>query len=688
LKSPQRYRLLHSLGGISMGISLRTVFAVCLLVFTASVADGQEGRLLSPEGGDVRSMTADPRNPDNLYIGTVDGHVFGSTDGGTHWHLAGRVGNRQDLVVMAMMVDRRDARSVFAATRVFGDDGGGVYRSDDGGATWRASGLPGQTVRAIAQSESEPSMILAGTLDGVYRTRNDGRDWERMSPAKHEEMRNFDSLAIDPRNASVVYAGTYHLAWKTTDGGANWAPIHNGMAQDSDVMSITLDPTNPDRVYASACSGIYHSDNLGELWAKYRSLPDSDHRTQIIKQDPGNKSIVYAGTTSGLWKTANAGVSWARVTPANWTISAILMDSGRPGRVVLGVEGLGVYVSHDSAANIVSSNEGFSHRQVSDLVVDPNDPSHMLLAVTNSVQSFFESRDSGRDWKALGGGATSQNVRAIYAGPDGWWAAPRSGGLLHYDSQRGNWVNVGVETNAPQAPATVRKTAATQKNSTTALSSAAASKAMRAVVYDLSFSHQMWLAATSDGLLASRDRGATWTPFNSYRGAKAAVHVAKLSADGREMWVLSDAGLSISRDGGANWVSSQAGFDPKRITRMTVADEETLFAMQNGGAWISRDAGMTWRAVNLPDVQVEDLAVANNQWVVATRQHGLFVSSNGGRDWSSVAGSFGDGHFAVLAADASARRVLAASATDGLYSLSVPLATSSASVRDSRDNRK
>lgn len=666
--------------------SLRTVFAAALLVFTASVADGQDGKLLSPEGGDVRSMTADPRNPDVLYLGTVDGHVFNSSDGGAHWRVAGRVGNRQDLVVMAMMVDRRDAKRVFAATRVFGDDGGGVYRSDDAGATWRAAGLPGQTVRAIAQSASDPAMILAGTLDGVYRTHNDGRDWERISPARHEELKNFDSLAIDPRNDKVIYAGTYHLAWKTTDGGANWSPIHNGMAQDSDVMSITLDPLNPDRVYASACSGIYHSDNLGEQWAKYRSLPDTDHRTQIIEQDPTNKAIVYAGTTSGLWKTSNAGTTWARVTPSNWTISAIVMDSQRPGRLILGVEGLGVYVSHDFAANIVSSNEGFSHRQVSGVVVDPADPAHMLLEVTNSIQPFFETRDGGRKWVALGGGATSQSVREVYAGPDGWWAAPRAGGLQHYDAQRGSWVSIGIEVGAAQPAATrVRKTAASAKN---AAVSEASSKTMRANVYDLSFSRSLWLAASSDGLLASRDHGATWSTYTGYRGAKSGVHAAKISEDGREIWVLSDAGLVMSRDGGANWVSSQAGFDAKRISRLMVADQETLFALQNGGAWISRDAGMTWRAVNMPDTQVEDFAAASNQWIVATRQHGLYVSSNNGRDWFSAAGGFGEGHFAVIAADGATRRVLAASATDGLYSLNVPVATSSASVQSSRDNRQ
>ena len=122
---------------------------------------------MGPAGGDVRSMAYDPRDPDVLYLGTVDGHVFASSDGAAHWRLIGRAGDRSDTVVMALLVDRRDSRRVYAATRVLGGNGGGVYRSDDGGVTWRLAGLAGQAVRAITQSDADPRVMFAGTLDGV-----------------------------------------------------------------------------------------------------------------------------------------------------------------------------------------------------------------------------------------------------------------------------------------------------------------------------------------------------------------------------------------------------------------------------------------------------------------------------------------------------------------------------------------
>ena len=81
-------------------------------------------------------------------------------------------------------------------------------------------------------------------------------------------MKNIESIAVDPKNPDVVYAGTWHLAWKTDDGGANWHHINKGMIDDSDVFSVIVDSTNPSVVYASACSGIYKSDSAGDLFRK------------------------------------------------------------------------------------------------------------------------------------------------------------------------------------------------------------------------------------------------------------------------------------------------------------------------------------------------------------------------------------------------------------------------------------
>ena len=82
------------------------------------------------------------------------------------------------------------------------------------------------------------------------------------------EIKNIESIAIDPKDPNVVYAGTWHLAWKTADGGANWQHINKGMIDDSDVFSIIVDHSNPANVFASACSGIYKSVTAGEQFSE------------------------------------------------------------------------------------------------------------------------------------------------------------------------------------------------------------------------------------------------------------------------------------------------------------------------------------------------------------------------------------------------------------------------------------
>src|SRR5207248_9258806 len=132
----------------------------------------------------------------------------------------------------------------------------------DGGNTWEAlPGMHGKSVRAMAIFPSDSKVLVAGALDGVFRSKNGGNSWERISPPSHAEIKNIESIAIDPKNSDIVYAGTWHLAWKTDVGGACWHDINKGMIDDSDVFSIIVDSTHPSVLFAIACSAIYKCDS-------------------------------------------------------------------------------------------------------------------------------------------------------------------------------------------------------------------------------------------------------------------------------------------------------------------------------------------------------------------------------------------------------------------------------------------
>jgi photosystem II stability/assembly factor-like uncharacterized protein len=640
--------------------------SVCLAVVCAGVLCGlpvlgQTWMPVGPSGGDVRALVADSHDPRAIYLGTVDGHIFGSRDGGEHWQLLGRVGDRLDSIVTAIVVDSRNSRRLYASTWTLGSNGGGAFESDDGGHTWRPSGLAGQSVRALAQAPSQPDILIAGTLAGVYRFRDSGKGWERISPANHDDLRNFDSVAIDPANPEVIYAGTYHLAWKTTDGGRHWSPIHAGMIDDSDVMSITLDDTNPQRVYASACSGIYRSENGGGVWTKFRGIPPTARRTHLIRQAPQNSQTIYSATTEGLWKTINSGATWNRITPSNWVITTFVNHPKTPDRLVLGVEGLGVYVSDDAGRNFRPANEGFFHRQVMDLAFDPGRPERMLLVLTNASEPVLATQDSGRTWVRLGPGLKTHLLRHVYAAPDGWWAALQGGGLMRYDHKANAWTSAGAAP-AKERPAVKRGAR---------LSAAKTASPLSPVVNDMAFARDLWLAATEEGLLASRDRGATWSPFPMGMQSNLPAHSVRVSADANRIWVLSPRGLNLSRDGGKTWSPQEFSFAARGRLRLYQAGEDTLVVASSSGLFVSSDAGKTWRPSLLPDPLIQDVAIAGNLWLVSTQKLGLYASSDRGKTWAHIQGILAEGYFPVLAARSTASTILAGSSTEGLFALEV-----------------
>ncbi len=166
-----------------------------------------------------------------------------------------------------ILVDPSNPRQLVVGAWVISDlshPDGGLYISEDGGATWTSEpDMQGQSIRALATAPSDPKIFVAGSIAGVFRSKDSGVHWERISPKENAEIHEIESLAVDPTDPNVIYAGTWHLPWKTTDGGATWTNIKQGIIEDSDVFSIIVDPKQPNVVYASACSGIYKSENGG-----------------------------------------------------------------------------------------------------------------------------------------------------------------------------------------------------------------------------------------------------------------------------------------------------------------------------------------------------------------------------------------------------------------------------------------
>jgi photosystem II stability/assembly factor-like uncharacterized protein len=653
------------------------VFALLALLLAGSSASAQVWRSAGLAGGDVRALATDPRDPNMVYLGTTDGHIFGSTDAGTSWKLLGLAGKNSNAVVTALIVDPRNSAQIYASTwtREAAGEGGGVFVSRDCGATWLESGLHSHAVRALAQAPSNPDVLVAGALDGVFISRDAGRTWNKVTPTGDDELRNFDSLAIDPGDADIIYAGTFHLPWKTIDGGKHWLPIHQGMIDDSDVLSIAIDATDQRRIFASACSGIYRSDAAGAVWEKIAGIPYSSRRTLVIRQDPAQPTVLYAGTTEGLWKSNDTGSSWARISPPAWIINALVLEPGldsaqtnsnpvRPSRLLIGTERQGVVTSEDGGAHFRAANDGFDHRRILSVAVDSRDPRRVAAVLANASEPLVLSDDGGTTWASMGNGLAPAGIRSIFSAPNGWWAAPTSGGLAHYDAAQKRWSRTGPSWQTPIA-----------SNST--VTSLPSTTNAQPFVNDFYVAGAAWFAATEEGLFESRDQGRTWSAL-PFAPAALPVQSVRASQDAKTIRIVSSHGMVFSEDAGHSWTWHDLPLDSGGALKLEWADESTLLAIGSAGVYISRDAGATWakEQSGLPAAHAEQLLLRSGLWLASMGSAGLYVSKDDGVSWARVQKPGGnrtdvtaDSEFPALAAAEESQRVFAGSATEGLYLL-------------------
>lgn len=622
---------------------------VVAFAFTPLSVHAQVWRALGPSGGDVRSLAMDPRNPHGIYLGTTDGHVFGSRDAGEHWQLLGRAGNSREAVVTSLIVSPDSSSTLYASTwtRDARSEGGGVFVSADGGSNWHALGLDGHAIRALAIAPSDSKQLVAGALDGIFQSSDSGRTWQRISPEGDPELRNVDSVAVDPRDPGIIFAGTFHLPWKTLDAGRRWIPIHTGMVDDSDVFSLAVDPTLPSRIFATACSGIYRSDNAGGTWTRMQTLPDSARRTHMLMQDPLYPKTVYAGTTEGLWKTTDLGAHWEMKTPPNWVINAVLVlpDSGR---VILGADQIGILVSDDGARFFHVSNDGFNHRQILSMAFDPRRPGHAISLLANAPEPVLVTNDGGETWFPTGPGLDAKNVRRVYASPIGWLAALEAGGLQKYDESRQQWLHMKfVIQNASNRAGTL-------------------SFKGQPVFNDLQFTNSGWYAATSMGLYISHDSGATWKPLATSKRRLAADSVLQ---KGHFLWSASAGKLFRSVNAGKTWRWQKLPARAGSVRRIASANAY-LLAETDNGLFISHDSGFSWTlsAHGLPATSPASIVALGKAWLATMPSGGLYITGDYGQSWDRVNETFAEGAFPALASDSSTGEIFAASATEGLYS--------------------
>jgi photosystem II stability/assembly factor-like uncharacterized protein len=542
--------------------------------------------------------------------------------------------------------------------------------SDDRGRTWQEmKGLHGQSIRAFAQAKSDPSILLAGTLEGVFQSNDAGATWTQISPKGSREIHEVESLAIDPIDPGIIYAGTWHLPWKTADGGKTWHNIKQGVIDDSDVFSIIIDSKKTHTIYASACSGIYKSLNGGDLFHKIQGIPATARRTRVLLQDPTNHEVVYAGTTEGLYKTTDGGKTFKRMTGPDVIVNDVHIDPTNPQHVLLATDRSGILVSEDGSVTFAASNTGISERKVEALLVDHANPMRIYAGVVNdkAYGSLFVSNDGGVQWKQLADGLAGRDVFTLAQADDGTLLAGTNNGIFGLAPDATAWQarNTVLNTQLKTATENVRGTKVNIEKPVKERP-----YAMDSRVFAMDLSGDAWLASTTGGIYTSRDQGATWQggPVIGVTG------YLSVTSHGSDMAAARPDGVVISHDAGQTWWPLGIPTVLTRIHRIAFSPDGTLWLGAREGVYFTRDKGKSWMWVRrFPLVDIDDLYYDAHLGRVLVSSRGsdfVYAINSKTLDWK-----WWQTGFRLSAVRAVRGRLLAASVDDGVLIEPRPVAT-------------
>lgn len=332
-----------------------------------------------------------------------------------------------------------------------GTTGGGVWKSDDAGTSWRnvSDGFFGTgSVGALAVSRSNPDVIYVGMGespvrinmssygDGVYRSNDGGKTWSHRGL---ERTRQIGAVAIHPSNPEVAYVAAQGNHWApsddrgvygTTDGGRTWARLLAGDNPTTGAVDLKLDPADPKVIYAAMWdhlrhpwqlrsggpgSGIFKSTDAGRTWARLTTgLPARMGKIGIAVATTDSRRLYAAVETEraqhGLYRSDDAGLTWRLVNRSRhvstrpWYYMHVIVDP--TDRDVVYVPSQSFWKSTDGG--VTFERRRTDHGDGHALWVNPSDPRTMILGDDGGAAV---TRNGGDTWSTLLNQPTAQIYR-------------------------------------------------------------------------------------------------------------------------------------------------------------------------------------------------------------------------------------------------------------------------------------
>jgi photosystem II stability/assembly factor-like uncharacterized protein len=678
-------------------------------------------RMIGPfRGGRTVAATGVPSQPNVFYAAASNGGVWKTTDYGRTWipifddQPTGSIG--------ALAVAPSDPNIIYVGSgeglqRPDLSTGDGIYKSTDGGKTWRHLGLrDGQQIGAIIIDPSDPNRLFVAVLGhpyganverGVFRSVDGGNSWQKV--LYKDENTGAIALAFDPRDAQVLYADLWSSrqgpwengAWqgpesglyKSTDGGTTWRALTKGLPgaeQKLGRIGFAVAPSEPRRLYAVVdapnLGGIYRSDDAGESWQRTSSearVWERGFDFAEVRVDPKNSDLIYVANTS-TYRSSDAGRTFTciRGAPGGDDYHTIWINPDNP-QIILLASDQGVIITvnggHTWGSWYNQPTAQFYH-----VITDNQFPYWVYGGQQESGSAAVVSRGSDghitfRDWHTVGVeeygyvAPDPLNPNIIYGGK-----------VTRFDRSTGQTQNVAPEVlrsgkhrflrTAPLifspvdphilylgsnvlfktttgghsweviSPDLSREKPEVPDSIGVFRTPALATQARRGVIYTVAPSYKdvnvIW-AGTDDGLIhVTRDGGKNWHdvtpgPLTSwskvslidagrFEPATAYAAVNRIRLDDQNPHIYR------THDFGKTWRPIGSGLPqdaPVNVVREDPTRAGLLFAGTERAVFVSFDDGDNWQPLrlNMPATSIRDLVVHGDDLVVGTHGRSFWI---------------------------------------------------------------
>ncbi|MBX2971133.1 MAG: glycosyl hydrolase [Cyclobacteriaceae bacterium] len=647
--------------------------------------------------GRISDFAVNSTNNSEYYVATSSGGVWKTNNRGVTYQPI--FDSQGSYSIGCVTLDPTNPSTVWVGTGENNNQrsvayGDGVYKSDDGGRTWKNMGLKdSEHIASIIVHPTDPNTIYVGAYGpvwreggerGVYKSTDGGATWTNVKSVS--SYTGCNDLVMDPRDPNVLYAafhqrmrsvftyiggGPESALYKSTDGGATWKKLEGGLpGGDVGRIGLAISPVNPDVLFAvveaqDSKGGIYRSTNRGASWEKRNSFYTSGNYYQEVVCDPHNVDRLYI--TDTYYKVSHdGGKTVVNLGELNKHIDnhCIWIDPKDPNHLLVGCDG-GIYETYDFAGTW----DFKSNLPVTQFYKVSTDNAYPFYGVHGGTQDNLSLGGPSRstsangivnaDWyiTSLGDGFETQ---VDPTNPDIIYAQSQYGGLNRFDRKSGEYLPIKpIEKEGEayrwnwDAPLLISQHSPTRLYF-------GANKLLRT-----DDRGDSWKEISPD-LSRQLDRnrleimGRVWSVDAIAKNGSTDIYgqltsIAESKFDENMLWVGTDDGLiQLTTDGGRTWTKfdNLPGVPQRSYVHQVIAslhDKNTAYVCFNHHRYgdfkpyvlKTSDAGKTWRAIqsNLPVrgsvYSIAEDHVDPNLLFIGT-EFGVFFSNNGGQSWTQL----------------------------------------------------